>query len=310
MPREPRDIGASVRARLLDRARAERSDFQVLLTRYALERLLYRLSVSPHRDRFVLKGAMLFVTWVADPFRPTRDLDLLGYGDDGAESIADTFRAICAQPVADDGVRFDVAALSAAPIRGATEYGGVRVRTTATIAGASISIQVDIGFGDVITPAVLEIDYPVLLDAPVPHLRAYPVETVVAEKFEALVTLGVANSRLKDFYDLWVISRTFQLRRSALVEAIQRTFERRGTILPSVVPVGLTDGFADERAAQWRAFLGRDRMAVVPDDFTVAVADLRIFLMPLVDGSEEEQIWPSSAPWSPMLDGELDRGDG
>ena len=129
MPRELRNVGASVRARLLDRARAERSDFQILLTRYALERLLYRLSVSPHRDRFIPKGAMLFVTWVADPFRPTRDLDLLGSGDNGAEAIAETFRSICAQPVADDGVTFDVAALEAAPIHEEVEYGGARVRT-------------------------------------------------------------------------------------------------------------------------------------------------------------------------------------
>lgn len=292
MPREPRNIGASVRARLLDRARVERSDFQILLTRYALERLLYRLSVSRHRDRFILKGAMLFVTWVTDPFRPTRDLDLLGHGDNDAEAIAETFRAICAQPVADDGVTFDVVALTAAPIREEVEYGGVRVRTTATIAGARISIQVDIGFGDAITPAAVEIDYPVLLDAPAPHLRAYPVETVVAE-------LGVANSRLKDFYDLWVISRTFELRQAALVEAVQRTFERRGTTLPSDIPVGLTDEFAEAWAAQWRAFLSRDRMAAAPDAFAVTIADLRVFLMPLVVGLKEERIWSPSGPWSP-----------
>ncbi|WP_324765536.1 nucleotidyl transferase AbiEii/AbiGii toxin family protein (plasmid) [Sinorhizobium meliloti] len=145
---------------------------------------------------------MLFVTWVGDPFRPTRDLDLLGHGDSGAEAIADTFRAICVQPVADDGVTFDAAALIAAPIREEIEYGGVRVRTTATIAGARIPIQVDIGFGDAVTPAAVEIDYPTLLDAPTPHLRAYPVETVVAEKFEALVTLGVANSRLKQLHQM------------------------------------------------------------------------------------------------------------
>ena len=160
MPREPRNIGASVRARLLDRARAEKSDFQILLTRYALERLLYRLSVSEHRERFILKGAMLFVTWVADPFRPTRDLDLLGHGDNDVGAIADTFRSICAEPVADDGVVFDHAGLQAAPIREEVEYGGVRVRTTATIAGARVPIQVDIGFGDAVTPAPVEIDYP------------------------------------------------------------------------------------------------------------------------------------------------------
>jgi predicted nucleotidyltransferase component of viral defense system len=299
MPRKPRNIGASVRARLLDRARAERSDFQILLTRYALERLLYRLSVSVHRDRFILKGAMLFVTWVAGPFRPTRDLDLLGSGDNSAEAIAETFRVICAQSVVDDGVVFDVAALEAAPIREELEYGGVRVRTTATIAGARIPIQVDIGFGDAVTPAPVEIEYPALLDAPAPHLRAYPVETVVAEKFEALVTLGMANSRLKDFYDLWLIARTFEFRRTALVEAVRRTFERRGTAAPADLPVGLTDEFAAAWATQWRAFLGREHMATAPDAFAAIITDLRAFLMPLVTRDlVEEQSWSLGGPWS------------
>ena len=298
MPRELRNIGASVRARLLDRARTERSDFQILLTRYALERLLYRLSISPHRDRFILKGAMLFVTWVADPFRPTRDLDLLGSGDNTAEAIAETFRAICAHAVADDGVIFDVAALEAAPIREEAEYGGVRVRTTATIDGARIPIQVDIGFGDAVTPAPVEIDYPTLLDAPAPQLRAYPVETVVAEKFEAMVTLGMANSRLKDFYDLWLIAQTFKFGRSTLSDAVQRTFERRGTALPADIPVGLTDEFAAARAVQWRAFLTRERMAAAPDGFTTVIADLHGFLMPLLVGSNADLVWPTGGPWS------------
>ncbi len=297
MAREPRNIGASVRTRLLDRARAERSDFQILLTRYALERLLYRLSVSPHCDRFILKGAMLFVTWVADPFRPTRDLDLLGSGDNAAEAIEETFRAICAQPVADDGVIFDVAALEAAPIREEAEYGGVRVRTTATIDGARIPIQVDIGFGDAVTPGPVEIDYPTLLDAPAPHLRAYPVETVVAEKFEALVTLGMTNSRLKDFYDLWLIAQTFEFRRSSLVDAVQRTFARRGTALPADTPVGLSAEFAATWAGQWQAFLARERMAAVPDAFGGIVGDLRAFLIPLTGGPDEERVWLPAGPW-------------
>jgi len=298
MPGKLRNIGASVRARLLDRARVHRADFQVLLTRYALERLLYRLSVSAHRDRFILKGAMLFVTWIADPFRPTRDLDLLGYGDNDTEAMAETFRAICAQPVADDGVVFDVAGLAAAPIREEVEYGGIRVRTAAAIDGARVPIQIDIGFGDVITPAPVEIDYPVLLDAPAPHLRAYPVETVVAEKFEALVTLGIANSRLKDFYDLWLIAQTFAFQQPALVEAVRRTFERRETSLPADTPVGLSDEFTATWAAQWRAFLGRERMAAAPDAFAVVIADLRAFLMPLVVGLKKERDWPPGGPWS------------
>jgi len=298
MPREPRNMGASVRARLLDRARAERSDFQILLTRYALERLLYRLSVSAHRDRFILKGAMLFATWVADPFRPTRDLDLLGFGDSGAETIADTFRLICAEPVVDDGVVFDSVGLEAAPIREEAEYGGVRVRTTATIAGARIPIQVDIGFGDAVTPAPVEIDYPVLLDAPAPRLRAYPVETVVAEKFEALVALGIANSRLKDFYDLWLIAQTFEFRLSALIEAVRRTFERRQTILPVDIPIGLSDEFTVAWVAQWQTFLGRERMAAAPAELAAVIADLRAFLIPLAGAADVDWIWPPRGPWS------------
>ncbi|MUZ76083.1 nucleotidyl transferase AbiEii/AbiGii toxin family protein [Agrobacterium vitis] len=298
MLRDPRNIGASVRARLLDRARAERSDFQILLTRYALERLLYRLSVSPHRNRFILKGAMLFVTWVADPFRPTRDLDLLGHGDSDAASIAETFGAICAQPVADDGVTFEIAALTAAPIREEVEYGGVRVRTTATIAGARIPIQVDIGFGDAVTPGAVEIEYPALLDAPAPHLRAYPVETVVAEKFQAMVTLGIANSRLKDFYDLWLIAQTFEFRRSTLIEAARRTFERRETALSAGIPIGLSDEFTAAWSAQWQAFLRRDRMAAAPETFAAVIDDLRLFLLPLVDVENDEQRWLPGGPWS------------
>ena len=297
MPREPRNIGASVRARLLDRARAERSDFQILLTRYALERLLYRLSVSPHRDRFILKGAMLFVIWVADPFRPTRDLDLLGHGDSDAEAIADTFRGIFAQPVADDGVTFDVAALTVAAIREEVEYGGVRVRTMATIAGARVPIQVDIGFGDAVTPAPVEINYPVLLDAPAPHLRAYPVETVVAEKFEALVTLGIANSRLKDFYDLWLIAETFDLDRSVLAAAVQNTFDRRQTVLPGETPVGLSDAYAETWDLQWRAFLGRERMAAAPQALATVVTDLRRFLLPLAEAVDGDWRWSPKVGW-------------
>jgi predicted nucleotidyltransferase component of viral defense system len=228
-----RNVGASVRARLLEQARAQRADFQVLLTRYVLERLLYRLSVSEQRDRFVLKGAMLLATWVETPFRATRDVDLLGRGDSDVASIADTFRAICSEGVPDDGVEFDASGLEAAPIREEFKYGGVRVRTTALIDRARIAVQIDVGFGDAITPAATEIDYPVLLDAPAPRLKAYPMQTVVAEKFEALVARGIANSRLKDFYDLYLIAQTFTLDPDVLAQAIARTFERRGTALPT-----------------------------------------------------------------------------
>jgi len=297
MAREVRNIGASVRARLLQRARAEKSDFQILLTRYALERLLYRLSVSDHREQFVLKGAMLFAVWRDDPFRPTRDLDLLGHGDPEPVAIAESVRSICSAAVPDDGVVFDIAGIEATPIRDEAEYAGVRVRTSATIAGARVPIQIDVGFGDAITPAALEIEYPSLLDGPAPILHAYPPETVVAEKTEAIVTLGVANSRMKDFYDLWMVSQTFAFEGKTLAEAVQRTFERRRTSWPEQLPTGLSDTFAREKDTQWRAFLARDRLAAAPASLVKVADTLRIFLGPIL-AREELASWPPSGPWT------------
>jgi predicted nucleotidyltransferase component of viral defense system len=298
MPREVRNVGASVRARLLARARAEKADYQILLTRYALERLLYRLSVSDDRDRFILKGALLFVTWLDDPFRPTRDLDLLGHGANDSETMKNTFRGICSTHVPDDGVIFEVDGLTAAPIREDLKYGGVRVQTYAVIDGARIPIQVDIGFGDIITPGPIEIAYPVLLAYPVPHLRAYPVETVVAEKFNAIVVLGIANSRLKDFYDLWLICRTFDLDGAILSGAVQRTFERRETPMPADVPTGLTRLYAEEWDARWKAFLKREHMNAVPADLGQVLEDLRAFLVPLMALRDAASYWPSGGSWS------------
>ena len=298
MPHETRNVGASVRARLLTRARTEKTDYQILLTRYALERLLYRLSISAHRDRFVLKGALLFVTWLHDPFRPTRDLDLLGYGANDVEAIAETFRSICSTPVPDDGVAFDINGLTAAAIREDLEYGGVRVQTNSVIDGARIPIQVDIGFGDIVTPGPVEIDYPVLLDFPSPHLRAYPIEAVIAEKFQAIVQLGIANSRLKDFYDLWLISQTFELDGATLSAAVQRTFERRQTPMPTDVPMGLTRLYAEEWDVRWKAFLNREHMNAAPIDLGQVLDDLRRFLVPLMTLSNSDAYWPSRGPWS------------
>jgi hypothetical protein len=298
MAREARkNIGASVRARLLQRSRDQRTDFQILLTRYALERLLYRLSLSPHRNRFILKGAMLFVTWVDAPFRPTRDLDLLGYGENSPEAIGDVFRAILTHPVDDDGVAFDIDGLEAAPIREDIEYGGVRVRTEATIAGARIPIQVDVGFGDAITPRPVEIVYPALLNAPAPHLRAYPPETVVAEKFHALVTRGIANSRLKDYYDLWLIADTFELQRTPLAAAVRQTFARRQTALPQDKPTGFSEAYVETWGGQWLTFLTRERMTAAPENLATVVAVLGQFLLPLIDEEAGEWRWKPREGW-------------
>lgn len=297
MASELKNVGASVRARLLERARKGGSDFQILLTRYALERLLYRLSVSSERERFVLKGAMLFVTWLADPFRPTRDLDLLGQGDPDADAIAKRFRGIFSTDVPDDGVVFDVAGMLVEPIRDQANYGGVRVKTSASIAGAKVPIQIDIGFGDAITPGPIDIDYPALLDAPSPRLKAYPPETVVAEKFEALVSIGIANSRMKDFYDLWMIAQTFQFERPMLSTALWRTFERRGTPWPQEHPTGLTDAFALEKDRMWRAFLKRERLGAVPEDMSRVVTDLRVFFGPVIADDLNCERWQPGGPW-------------
>ena len=279
MARQPRDVGASVRARLLTLAREKGQAFDLLLTRYATERLLYRLSTTPHRDRFVLKGAMLITTWFDDPHRPTRDVDLLGYGDPAPEPMLAIFKEICAIKE-NDGILFDVDALRIDLIREQLEYGGLRLRTTARLAGARITVVIDIGFGDAIEPGVEEINLPVMLDLPAPRLRAYPRETVVAEKFQAMVLFGLANTRMKDYYDIWVLSRSYAFDAERLSRAIAATFERRGTAIPEDLPDALTPAFSTDPAKQrqWEAF-ARDLAAEVPS-LDVIVADLAGFLMP------------------------------
>ncbi len=203
------NIGASVRARLQRLAREQGEDFQLLLTRYANERLLFRLSTSGHAQQFVLKGAALFTLWTGKPHRATRDLDLLGFGDPGVEHVRQVFSEVLAREVADDGVHFDLPTLAVGLIREDQEYGGVRVEVVARVTNAQVRLQVDVGFGDAITPEALVVEIPALLDFPAPRLRAYPRETVVAEKLEAMVKLGMANSRMKDFYDIAVLARSF-----------------------------------------------------------------------------------------------------
>lgn len=280
MVKSSRNIGASVRARLLNLARERGQAFDLLLTRYALERLLYRLSISRHRNRFVLKGAMLVTTWFADPHRPTRDLDLLGYGDSSPEAMLGDWKEIC-ETAADDGIHFDTDALRVDLIREELEYGGLRIRTTATMAGARIAVIIDIGFGDAVEPGIEEIDLPVLLDLPAPHLRAYARETVIAEKFQAMVMLGRANSRMKDFYDVWVLSKTYDFNAERLSQAIAATFERRKTAIPETLPDALTPEFArDEgKLQQWSAFV-RDLTAEVPS-FEIVISDLATFIGPI-----------------------------
>ena len=256
---------ASIRARLKNRSDAAKQDFNLTLTHYGLERLLYRLSVSRPAPKFLLKGALLFRLWYDVPHRPTRDADLLGFGPDDVESVAAVFRDVCVIDV-DDGIEFEAGSVKTAEIRKEAGYGGVRVELRATLDGAQLSLQVDVGFGDVVTPAPDTVDYPVLLDdLPTPTLRAYSKYTVVAEKFQALCALGMANSRMKDYFDLWMLLGNGELDDAELVRAIQATFTRRRTALPEGVPAGLSDAFASDagKLTQWRAFVTKNKLNAV-----------------------------------------------
>ena len=279
MAKQIRNVGASVRARLLTLAKEKNQPFDLLLTRYTLERFLFRLSRSNFGNRFVLKGALLLTTWFDEPHRPTRDVDLLGFGDPSADAMLGTFREICATPVDDDGVTFDTDDVRVEQIREELDYGGLRLRTTATLAGAKINVVVDIGFGDAVEPGVEEIDLPVLLDMPAPHLRAYAPETVIAEKFQAMVDLGRANSRMKDFYDIWFLSKVYSFDGERLPRAIAATFARRETEIPVQLPDALTVDFArdETKVRQWNAFV--QNLTKVPESLDQVVADLSKFLM-------------------------------
>jgi predicted nucleotidyltransferase component of viral defense system len=279
MAKKIKNIGASVRARLLKLSKEQGQSFDLVLTRFALERLLFRLSQSRFADRFVLKGAMLLMSWLDEPHRGTRDLDLLGFGDPTPDAMLQTFREILTQD-AGDGVVFDANALRVDRIREELEYGGLRLRTTASISGARINLTIDIGFGDALEPGAEFIDYPVLLGHPAPRLQAYARETVIAEKFQAMVALGRANSRMKDFYDIWILSRSFSFDGDRLARAIAATFARRGTAIPVDRPDALSPAFAaDElKQQQWRAFLGE--AAVNPGTLADVTDDLAAFLMP------------------------------
>lgn len=272
---------ASIRQRLLDRARARGEDFQLLLDRFAVERLLYRLSISSHRDLFLLKGAMLFALWFDQPHRPTRDADFLGFGSPDPERLAGIARNLCMIHL-DDGLHFDPDAIVVESIREEASYEGLRLRLRALLGNARCHVQWDVGFGDAVTPMPMEMDYPVLLDEfPAPHLRVYPRETVFAEKLEVVATLGIANSRMKDYFDLLALAREGAMDRPVLAAAISATFARRGTELRDEIPFGLTKEFSADaqKQAQWNAFLRRNRLSA--PDLHAVVDEIRAFVRAL-----------------------------
>lgn len=277
-----KDIAASVRARLLNLARAQGVDFNQVLVRFALERILYRLSQSAYADRFLLKGALLFTLWYDMPHRPTRDADLLGFGPSDLGSIAQTFRDIAGVD-ADDGIDFDPASVTAAEIRKEAGYAGARILISSEIAKARCKTQIDIGFGDAVTPGPVDATYPVLItDLPAPRLRTYPVYTVVAEKLHAIAFLGMTNSRLKDYLDLSVLLDRETLDAETLADAIVATFTRRGMTMPASLPIGLTDEFSGDSTRQvlWHAFLKKNELA--QQSLPEIVAVLRTALEPVL----------------------------
>lgn len=284
-------------------ARREGEDFQLVLTRYGLERLLYRLSQSTHKNTFVLKGAVLFQIWSTIPHRATRDVDFLARGDSSAARFEQIFRELCVATVEDDGLEFLPESVRCEGIKEDAEYQGLRIRMEARLERATIRFHFDIGFGDVITPAPAEVQYPTLLDFPGPRLLAYPKETVVAEKYQALVMLGMVNSRMKDFFDLWVMAREYGFDGTVLCQAIAATFARRQTELPADTPVGLSAGFASDaiKKRQWEAFVKKGRLSTGGIALEEVLSALRELLLPPSHAAANEaafgQIWPAGGPW-------------
>jgi hypothetical protein len=296
------NLPASVLARLLTLAKQRGDDYSLLLNRFALERLLLRISTSAHANRFLLKGALLFELWYDDPHRPTRDADLLGTGADDHATLIATFQDIAAMGL-DDGIVFDPASVKAAAIREDDLYGGTRITLLARVGSARCALQIDVGFGDAVTPEPQTVTYPTLLKGfEAPMLRVYPVYTVIAEKYHAMVMLGQANTRMKDFYYLAVIARRTELDGATLARAIAATFTRRKTALPTEPPFALTSGFSEDAAKlrQWQAFLHKNRIAAGSLGDTVGL--LNRLLWPATQNASSavdvEKRWdPDSKHW-------------
>lgn len=292
-----------MRQRLLNVARQRDEDFDLVLTRFALERLLYRLSVSRHADRFVLKGAMLVAVWAPDAFRATRDLDLLARGDNSPEALADVFREVCRVPVPPDGVEFANETVRAEQIREAKSYLGVRAKLEARISGAAIGLQVDVGFGDAVVPSPTSIEYPSVLDFAPAHMQAYTRYGVIAEKLQAIIELGITNTRLKDYFDLYTLASRFELQGPDLVAAIRATFNRRGFPIPEERPAAFSTRFSEspDKVTQWKAFLRRARVHAAASAFPVVVDEVaRFVLEPMQAARRQEEFvrrWPPGGPW-------------
>lgn len=284
MAKSASNTTASVRQRLLNLREQRGEDYNAILTQYAVERFLYRLSKSSLASCFVLKGAMLFRVWTGKLHRPTKDLDLLGRGDATPAAVAHAVLEVVATAVPDDGLAFEAQSIVAAEIRLEQEYGGIRVKLNAMLGSARIPMQIDVGFGDAITPEARVHAFPTLLEMDAPRLRMYPPQTVVAEKLEIIVNRGLTNSRMKDYYDLLVILRTHEMTDASLAEAIDATFTRRRTPIPDILPPGLSDAFGTDSSVTrlWREFLKRLQIEDAPKDLSIVVSAIRDRAWPLM----------------------------
>lgn len=301
--REPTDISASIKQRLLNLQRTTGEPFDLVLLRYANERFLYRLTKSRFADRFVLKGAMLLVHWIDKPHRPTRDVDMLGFIENSVSEVSAVIKEILDTLVQEDGLIFDTGSVRVEAIREEAEYGGMRAKLKCYLGKATITLQVDIGFGDA-PGRVEEITLRPMLDQPAPVMRAYPMETVIAEKFHAMVEKGIANSRMKDYIDVWLLSQEFDFSGKSLASAIAATFSSRGLALPSETPVALTAAFSSDagKITQMRSFIaGKTNLEAGSVELSEIVDELRGFLMPVVEGirngNAEHMTWAAGGPW-------------
>lgn len=297
------NVAASVRQRLFDNAKRTGRPFQEVLQYFAMERFLYRLSQSPHVERFVLKGALMFAAWRAPASRPTKDIDFLARVENTPDRILPLLREICLLPVEPDGIQFDPDTMHAEVIKEDADYEGLRVTFTAKLTNARVRIQLDFGFGDALASPAELTEYPVILDLPPPRLYGYSRETAIAEKFEAMVKLGPINSRMKDFFDIWLLSRQFEFDAPALATAIAKTFERRQTAL-DLPPYAFTPGFAADplKQTQWQAFLEKSRLAAAPRELTEIIDAISGFLLPPAisarDGTQLSSRWLPPGPWT------------
>jgi predicted nucleotidyltransferase component of viral defense system len=295
-----KNVAASVRQKLLNKSKELSRPFNELLQYYGLERFLYRLSASSYQDKFVLKGALLFTVWRQSSIRSTIDIDLLGKVSNDPDDIVRVFKEICNAKVEDDGLQFEDTSVTAEQITLDADYQGVRAQLYGYLGTARIRVQVDIGFSDVITPGSEVSDYPTILDLPVPRLSCYNKETAIAEKLQAMVKLDILNSRMKDIYDIWILSRRFEFDSLSLANAIVNTFKRRGTEITMNVTT-FTEKYYnnEEKIAQWKGFIKRSKVSNIPADLEEVIASVKTFLLPILTHIEQSDDFKKT--WKPEV---------